>query len=51
MYANEKRGGTDHPQNLLNGFVETVCECHLIDLGFVGEKFKWEKSRGHANRI
>lgn len=29
--------------------METLNECRLKDLGFEGEKYTWEKSRGHAN--
>lgn len=46
MFIDEKRGGREHPRNLLEGFAETVYDCGLHDLGFVGEKFMWEKSRG-----
>lgn len=41
----------EHPQNLLLGFTETVNVCGLVDLGFVGEKFTWEKLRGKHNWI
>lgn len=46
MFAAEKRGGRRHPYNLLTGFAETIYACNLVDLGFVGERFTWEKSRG-----
>ena len=46
MYDTEKRGGRDHPRSLLNGFADTISECNLRDLGFIGDKFTWEKSRG-----
>lgn len=42
MFADEKRGGREHPRNLLTGFVETVNECGLMDLGFIGGKFTWD---------
>ncbi|KAL8089279.1 hypothetical protein AgCh_038904 [Apium graveolens] len=51
MHADEKRGGRAQPQYLLNGFVETISACQLIDLGFVGEKFTWERSRGASRWI
>lgn len=50
-HADEKRGGRDHPYYLLNGFVKTIRDCQLIDLGFVGDKFMWERSRGTAKWI
>lgn len=46
MYEDEKRGGNKQPHYLLTGFTETLELCQLRDLGFVGEKFTWEKSRG-----
>lgn len=49
MFADEKRGGRDHPRNCLDGFCDTVRDCALVDLGYVGEKFTWEKSRGKYN--
>lgn len=51
MYIDEKRGEKDHPYQLLDGLTRTVLECGLWDLGFTGEKFTWEKSRGHNNWI
>lgn len=51
MSTDEKRGGRPHPFNLLQGFVEVVNNCGFIDLGFVGEKYTWEKSRGTKNWI
>ncbi|XP_074337125.1 uncharacterized protein LOC141674298 [Apium graveolens] len=44
--ANEKRGGHVHPRSLMQGFSETIFECGLMDLGFEGEEFTWEKFRG-----
>ncbi|XP_074323065.1 uncharacterized protein LOC141660009 [Apium graveolens] len=46
MYPSEKRGGQEHPRFLLEGFVDTLNACNLFDLGFIGKKFTWEKSRG-----
>lgn len=42
----EKRGGRQQPRYLLDGFSQILIECGLADLGFVGEKFTWERSRG-----
>lgn len=49
MFAHEKKGGRAHPRHLLEGFSETVNDCELMDLGFVGNEFTWEKSRGQNN--
>lgn len=51
MLATEKRGGRGQPLSLLQGFSETVFDCGLQDLGFVGEKYTWEKSRGKDNWV
>lgn len=37
--TDEKRGGRPHPRSLLVGFEETINDCGLLDLGFVGDKF------------
>lgn len=50
-FAREKRGGREHPHNLLSGFENTICDCNLIDLGYVGEMYTWEKSRGKENWV
>lgn len=44
--SDEKRGGRKHPRYLLEGFNRTLVECGLSDLGYEGEKFTWERSRG-----
>lgn len=46
MFKDEKRGRREHPSNLLQGFTEVVNESGLKDLGFMGAKFTWERSRG-----
>lgn len=46
MYSFEKVGGRPQPRRLLEGFSNTVFECGLEDLGFVGCEFTWERSRG-----
>ncbi|XP_074342384.1 uncharacterized protein LOC141679922 [Apium graveolens] len=51
MYANEKRGGPEYPRSMLTGFVETLMECNLMDLGFTGERYTWEKSRGTSHWV
>lgn len=51
MYTHEKRGGRSQPNSLLIGFTDTLQECGLVDLGFVGENYTREKSRGQHNWI
>lgn len=47
----EKRGGRRHPRSLLQGFSDTIMDCRLIDLGFDGEKYTWERGRGTDNWV
>lgn len=35
----------------MEGFVQTVGDCGLIDLGYEGEKFTWESFRGKDNWV
>ncbi|XP_074336652.1 uncharacterized protein LOC141673815 [Apium graveolens] len=49
--SDEKRGGRRHPYNLLMEFTEVLNECGLHDLGFVGEKFTWERGRGQQHWV
>lgn len=46
MYVHEKRGGKMSNRHLLEGFKEAVNDSGLQDLGFVGNEFTWERSRG-----
>lgn len=45
------RGGREYPGSMLTGFVETLIECNLMDLGFIGDMYTWEKCRGTNNWI
>ncbi|XP_074362148.1 uncharacterized protein LOC141702349, partial [Apium graveolens] len=51
LFTDEKQGGRPHPSNLLYGFGETIRECNLVDLGYVGGKYTWDKSRGTSKWI
>ncbi|XP_074323958.1 uncharacterized protein LOC141660875 [Apium graveolens] len=51
MFAHEKKGGRPHPRRLLEGFVDAVNDCGLIDMGFSGNEFTWERARGQTNWI
>ncbi|XP_074360805.1 uncharacterized protein LOC141701064 [Apium graveolens] len=46
MTGDEKKGPVRHPRALLNGFSEAISECGLVDLGYNGDKFTWERFRG-----
>lgn len=51
MFAHEKVGGRSHPSRLLEGFTVTISDSGLVDLGYVGNQFIWEKSRGTAEWV
>lgn len=46
MHVHEKQGGRPHERVLLEGFKAAVYESGLDDLGFIGNEYTWEKSRG-----
>lgn len=46
MVADEKLGGCAQPRRLLEGFTAAIEDCQLLDLGFKGNMFTWERSRG-----
>lgn len=46
MVAGEKKGGCMQPRRLIEGFTVAVNDCQLLDLGFKGNMFTWERSRG-----
>jgi exonuclease III len=41
LTSSEKLGGNARQQNLMQAFQQTLEECSLTDLGFVGPKFTW----------
>lgn len=41
----EKKGGVKQPRGLLDGFSEAIMDCGLVDLGFTGDIYTWERSR------
>lgn len=51
MAVGDKRGGLEQPLSLLTGFSEAINECGLLDIGFSGEKYTWEKFRGQPNWV
>ncbi|XP_074369830.1 uncharacterized protein LOC141711313 [Apium graveolens] len=42
----EKRGGKQQPRRLMEGFWDAIMDSGLHDLGFTGDIFTWERSRG-----
>lgn len=44
-------GGRVHPRVLIEGFNEAVGKRQLMDLGYSGSKFTWERSRGSVRWI
>lgn len=46
MFGFEKLGGRSHPRSLPEGFRKVVTDCGLVELGFSGSEFIYEKSRG-----
>lgn len=49
IFADEKRGLEEVMSSLLTDFGDAIKDNGLMDLGFVGEKYTWEKSRGRVN--
>ncbi|XP_074352985.1 uncharacterized protein LOC141692145 [Apium graveolens] len=47
----EKQGGRVQPRWLMEGFSDASDRCELSDLGFIGDKFTWEKSRGSSSWV
>lgn len=48
MFGYEKQGGHAQPRSLLEGFTKAVNDSRLMDLGYTGSEFTWERSRGGA---
>ncbi|XP_074360858.1 uncharacterized protein LOC141701117 [Apium graveolens] len=42
----EKRGGKQQPRRLMEGFWDAIMDSGLHDLGFTGDIFTWDRSRG-----
>ncbi|MBA0728204.1 hypothetical protein Golax_001125, partial [Gossypium laxum] len=43
MYSFEKSGGLPRDERRMEAFRETLEECHLVDLGYTGVWFTWER--------
>lgn len=43
MYDNGKQGGKPKSQRELDEFKATLSLCHLVDLGYRGDRFTWKR--------
>lgn len=43
MFAHEKVGGISRDKRRMELFREVFTDCQLMDVGFMGPKFTWEK--------
>lgn len=46
LKADEQEGGDLRSERQMRGFCNAVNVCQLIDLGYKGNKFTWETTRG-----
>jgi hypothetical protein len=44
LYPFEKEGGRARPSQYLQAFQDTLTECGLSDLGFIGDKYTWHRA-------
>lgn len=51
MVADEKYGRCTHHRKFLHGFTDAINDCQLMDLGFIGNMFTWERSKGTARWV
>ncbi|KAL8088979.1 hypothetical protein AgCh_038659 [Apium graveolens] len=42
----DKCGGRPYPQSLINGFLEVLDDCNLLDMHLIGYPYTWEKGAG-----
>ncbi|XP_074356231.1 uncharacterized protein LOC141695927 [Apium graveolens] len=47
LYISDKKGKNKHPQNLLDGFRQTIEDSSLVEVDLKGGDFTWEKSKDH----
>jgi endonuclease/exonuclease/phosphatase family metal-dependent hydrolase len=43
LYDHEKEGGRVRPQQFMQAFQDTLTDCGLDDLGYVGDRFTWHR--------
>jgi hypothetical protein len=51
LSSEEKRGRTDRPEWLIQGFRDAVTDAGLVDIGLTGYPFTWFKSLGTARAV
>lgn len=45
LYNNEKEGGRPRTQRQLQAFHDSLAECDLVDLGYVGDQYTWQRGK------
>ncbi|KAM6577279.1 hypothetical protein CsatB_029116 [Cannabis sativa] len=51
MSQEDKHGGNRYPRGLIEGFLQALSDCDLIDMEIIGHPYTWEKNRGGSNWI
>jgi hypothetical protein len=49
LFGHEKEGGQPKLQNAMENFRQTLADCGLDDLGFIGDAFTWRNHHHNAN--
>lgn len=49
LFSFEKQGGRQREENQMIEFRCALEECNLVDLGFLGQWFTWERGRLPSN--
>ncbi|XP_074327095.1 uncharacterized protein LOC141665037 [Apium graveolens] len=47
----DKKGGRPYPASLIQGFLEVLDECNMIDLDLQGYQYTWERGAGTSDWI
>uniref|UniRef100_A0A803P267 Reverse transcriptase domain-containing protein n=1 Tax=Cannabis sativa TaxID=3483 RepID=A0A803P267_CANSA len=47
----DKQGGNRYPRGLIEGFLQVLSDCELIDMEIIGHPYTWEKNRGGGNWV
>jgi hypothetical protein len=45
LFSHEKEGGNPRPPTYMQAFRDTLTDCGLEDLGFIGDQFTWKRGR------
>jgi hypothetical protein len=43
LYSHEKEGCNSRPQNYMQAFQQVLDDCHIQDMGFVGDMFTFQR--------